>query len=959
MIGLICVLVPSCLSPSQKTASTTVPSFQAALPQERIFPDTVINVENSLIVDPADQQIHLYGAGGETICFQLIMPPASIGQLTLQIDPLKLARSDLPAQQIKTQTIEPNQWRVFHLISVPIKNYDAVYARLEKPENLKPRRFPDPVIEIVPDKNQQFQVPNPSNENTILLLQVAVPLKTPAAVFTGQIQLKSSRQSFSRPLVLHTWGFDLPIPPVDIFGVLNVAKIWTEHDIGDLRNNDLLILSSDETRIEALAEVLGQYARLLDEGGVEPWLSKVYPKISMSGVQNMNVEWKSYRALANAVLRNSSRPRKFWSLPIDLSYPSSQNFGPYTTSLYHQIIIQYLSQFNDQFLKPGLVGKGVVNLSWPENYQESLDSYGSFLTLSHEIYRTEQPVIITNPFIPIDLRPMGWSDFKPFEGIKKFTQAICPEEKWLDPSMAPRLRGQGTLVWWRPTPSAGTLPAINLTYPGYFSQALPWTAWRYDSQGVVLAQVNDWSWPDKTNLTGSENMLVYPGKWFGQEKPVGSMRLKMIKLGLQDVSYLRALERAGKKNLADWLARHLVRFAHTDAYDGSLWSIRNDGLCGSDQAWALARMIAGLELSNQTGTTTTQRSESDSLRTRQKMFMAQFKSLTEGVAAEVDGVRAKTVLDIKTGNEKIEWTFHTVVRNFSDSIDAGTIRFLNISLPLVAVRDKLIVSGLNWAWPVRTELKLESPAVALGYFGVNSQPISLKLKESDEIILNARYCALAAQKLEKTIQVDGQLNDWPETPTSVAGNFLRIWPDGINEKRMGQATGAPVWPTTVQIGFTDQNLYFAFTCYQPKDSMVVKRSNTVASSAGLAWGEDLVEIMIDPKNTDSFNPLDVYHLIVKANGNCRGIRGTIDAQAVGGSSMWPNNARSAVKVFDDRWQVEIALPLSDFNGYDKFNRWWGIDFARNAAAVSELSTWSGTKNQYCKPISLGNVYLAK
>jgi hypothetical protein len=905
------------------------------------------------LVDTADRNIHLYAAGTETVYFQMVVPSSNPEALTLRIDPLKLYFGNPKA---KITAIEPGRWRVFQIVSLPVKNYDAVAARLEKPEELTLRRFPDPLLEILPDAAGQFPVPKVVGENTLLLLEVSVPPKTESGEYAGQIWLNSPAKTFSRPVVLRTWGVDLPESPVEVFGVVNGAKIWLEHDLGSLRDRDRLILPPDENRVKVFTGILGQYCKVLDENGVEPWLSKVYPRIVGSDTGRIGMEWTGYRAVVETVLKNSSRNRKYWLTPIDCTYPSPQTFGPYASGQYRKMLGQYLTQMEEKILKPGLAGAGLAALGWPDNYRQAQDIYDPYLALAREVYRTEIPITLVNPFIPMDLRPMGWSDYKPFNKIKSFTRAVCPEEKWLDPAAISQWRRQGTQVWFRPT------PAGKINYPPYWDQALAWTAWRYNSQGVVLEDVNQWQPqdpPGQINLKDSENLLVYPGKWFGRDQAVGSLRLKMIKTGRQDASYLKALEWAGKKELADWLARHLVRFAHTDAYEGSLWALRNDGRCNSDQAWALARLIAGYELRSRPRLSATQPVEADPMILRQKILLGRFKELTEGVALETEGVRAKNILDIATGTEKVEWTFHSVVRNFTDNSGAATLRFFNIPAPLKPVRDKITLPELPWAWPARAELKLEGTAVGIGMYGVNLQPLSLKLKDNTEIFLNARYCALFAQKLDRAIEIDGQFEDWPESPVAVAGNFQRIWPDGINDRRVSSLSRNTLWNTTVSIGYTAQNLYLGFTCWQPRSSLISNPSNTFGSSCGLPWDEDMIEVMIDPGNTDSFNPFDIYHLVIKANGNCLGLRGTIDAGGTGPATLWPNNIRSAVKIFDDRWQAEVAIPLADLGPGGKYNRWWGLDFARFTAAFSEMSTWSGAKNQPCKPISLGNVFFAK
>ncbi len=961
--GGLCTTFTSCLSPLKPATNaglTGTSGFHVATIQERIYADTMIGVENPLIVDPVDRRIWLYGAGRESVYFQVIIPAGTPDGTTLQIDPLK--RTGAAGDSGRIISIDPARWRVFQILSVPAENADAVTVRLDGTVANGWQTVPDALSEIAIDKASAFLLPKGSNENMLLLLQVSIPQGLSRGDYAGQITIKSAGRTLSRPVTLRCWGFDLPESQTGIFGELDVSKVWTELGLGSLRDRDRLILPPDAARVKPLSEAIGPYCRILDECGIEPWLVGVCPRISVKDTDDVNIDWDGYRLLVDTVLKSSSRSRKFWPAPMDLSYPAPQVFGPYSSPTYQRMLRRYLGQFNDRVLKAGVAGKGVVIPAWVDDYRQGLDIYGAFVGMAREVYRSEQPVMVVNPFIPTDLRPLGWPAFKPLNKVKEYTRILCPGEKWLDPYATKSLRREGKLVWWRPMPSEGTVPSVKASYPRFLPQALAWTAWRYESQGVVLGKVNGWGRESATASGGSsksESVLVYPGKWFGQDKPLGSLRLKMIHAGLQDISYLRALDRSGKRDLADWLARHLVRFAHTDTYDGSLWSTRNDGLCTSEQAWSLARVIAGYELSNRAIASTTQPADLEQRRIIQKLLTNQFRERTEGVTLETDGVRAKNVLDTQTGDEKVEWTFHTVARNFTDNEGGGQVQFVNPAASLRITGDSVNVGRLAWAWPVRTELTLESPSVTMGMFGVNVQPISLKRGDGTETLLNCRYCALAAQKLDRPVSVDGEFDDWPESPTSVAGNFVRIRPDGINERQLESMATAATWATTVRIGYTPQAICFAFICYEPKDRLMSLPSNSVASSMGLPWGEDLAAIVLDPDNSRSLNPLDAYHLIVKANGNVIGLRGTVEAGAMRAASAWANNVRAAVRVYDDRWQAEVAVPLSDLNASGKLNRWWGVDFSRFSAAISEMSTWSGVKSPSCKPISLGNVFMAK
>jgi hypothetical protein len=980
VLWLACVagLAPlACLGPQNvKTLPAEPETFKVATVNERIFPGTLPGGENPLLVNPETRNIHLYGAGGETVAFQVIVPPQDGAAASLIIEPMVAAGADGNQSPSPTPTIDQSRWRVYQVLNVPVTSYDAYDARLISPAFLSPQSYPDPLAPLMADASGHFSVPGNLRDSTLLWVEVDIPQQAISTEYSGTIRLEWPSKKMSRSVKLRTWGFDLPSPGVDVFGLVDVPKIWLEHGIGSLRESDRLILPPDQERTEKLAELVGQYVRLLDENGVEPWLTNVYPKMAGTDPASIYIDWAGYGRLVQAVLKNSSRARQYWPMPADLSYPSTQMYGPYSTGLYQQILKNYLRQFNETFVRPGLIGKPVAVPVWSDSYEQSVAVYPSSTQWAREIHQVDSSPMIVHPFMTTDLRPMGWPGFKPFDQDLDLAGAVCPEEKWLDPTMIATFREQGKAVWWRLAESDGTLPTLRITYPTYFSQALAWTGQRYDSSGVMLGNINNWpvkreqAVNDYGRWTG--NVLIYPGQWFGSDKPLASIRLKMIKRGLQDIAYMKALKNAGRGELADWLARHLVRFAHADAFDGSVWTLRNDGLCNQEQAWMLPSVIAGLELdllarqkkiSTQPTTTstapTTQQVLVENDRLMEKLYKSQFRQFTQGISVESQGVRARNITDIKTGQQEVEWSFNLVTRSFTDGVDQATIGFGNIAPPIVASRGSDKLTGLSWAWPVRSILKLESPGVAMGLFGVNSQNVRLKLKDNSEMNLECRYCALAGSKLGRMARIDGLFDDWPDTPSAIAGDFVRIRSDGINDQRFGAIDRRVQRPTQVQIGYDEQNLYLAFTCYEPQEQRSNKPTNTVESSAGLPWGEDLVAIVLDPDNTGSLNPLDAYQVIVKANGNVLTFRGTLEASNMNASQSWPNHVRAAVAVFPDRWQAEVCIPLADVKAMAKLNRWWGIDFARMSAAMSEFSTWSGTASQYTCPVSMGNLFLAK
>ncbi len=924
--------------------------FTAVSLDSQLFSDESIDEINSQIINPVDNKIHLYAAGGETICFKLLIKPAQAGEIDIKFAPLNSVSAD------KTKPPLSVRWRIYKILSIPIGNYDAFFARLADSSILKPRTFPDPLIEIKPAGRGEFKIQAEDTSPILILAELTVPKKQTSADYSGAVTISSFGKYSSRELILHKFSFDLPESDITIFGLLDAATLWRHYGIGTLRDPNKLILPPDLSQVNQLADIIGSITKIADEHGLEIWLSNVYPRITHN-----EFDWSGYQALVRTVLENSTRDRKYWLMPIDLAFPSTRHFGQPDSIVYQGIIDKLAREFNKKFISKAAMGKALACLYWPETYPQARDEYDNYVAAAKDIFKTEQPIAIIDPFTSVNFKPFGWDNFKPFDKLEKYIAGYCPLELWLDTDSIVKFHKAGRFVFWRPDSKWGTFPGAKIFYPPYLIRSGGWLCKRYATDGIVLGKINDWP-KDKAGIDtykSSANVLVYPSDWFDTTTVVGSLKLKLLHRSIQDVRYLRKLKEIGEGELADWLSRHLIRYAYTDAFDGSIWSLRNDGICNNPRAWRLAKLIAGYTIEKHSldkqKVKRKVRTESENISEMLKTLTTQFRQATEGITVELEGVKLKNVLDSSTGKQNTKLTCYMTARNFSDKRMKGSIEFGEKPKSYKAIRDKVSLGNLSWAWPTEGRLELITPAFGFGVFGVNYLPIIFKSDGGVKQYLNCRYCALAASRLDFPIRIDGDFSDWPDMP--FAGDFRRICSDGLNARKNPDNARAAVWKTQVKIGYDKQNLYLAFICDQPADALRMKYSNTISVSDGYPWGEDLVGIFIDPDNTGALDPMKVYHIIVKANGTVIAMRGTDEAYRQGASKPWANQISAAVSVYKNAWQAEVRIPFDNLSKTDKSDKWWGMDFIRVSAAIGEISSWSGTSGQFGKPISLGNVFI--
>ena len=168
----------------------------------------------------------------------------------------------------------------------------------------------------------------------------------------------------------------------------------------------------------------------------------------------------------------------------------------------------------------------------------------------------------------------------------------------------------GEEVWWyvcaRPH---HPYPNFFIDYPAIDHRIIFWLTWKYDISGVLYYSLNRWitnyssgkgRWPEvpwNTHTWGEHNgdgQLIYPGP---EGLPYSSIRLEVIRDGIEDYEYLHLLERLARE--LEW-----SRLEDAETYlrsaDGLIERIQervvsrpDDYLRTNDQLLDYRRMVAG------------------------------------------------------------------------------------------------------------------------------------------------------------------------------------------------------------------------------------------------------------------------------------------------------------------------------------------------------------------------------
>lgn len=108
-----------------------------------------------------------------------------------------------------------------------------------------------------------------------------------------------------------------------------------------------------------------------------------------------------------------------------------------------------------------------------------------------------------------------------------------------------KLQNKGIEVWTYPSgPSGQTLPNYVIDFDSIDYRILPWLAWKYNIKGILYWCVN-W-WPNVDPFMSAKNtkwqqngngLLFYPG----EDGPIASLRLEIIRDGMEDYEYIHML----------------------------------------------------------------------------------------------------------------------------------------------------------------------------------------------------------------------------------------------------------------------------------------------------------------------------------------------------------------------------------------------------------------------------------
>jgi len=176
-------------------------------------------------------------------------------------------------------------------------------------------------------------------------------------------------------------------------------------------------------------------------------------------------------------------------------------------------------------------------------------------------------------------------------------------------------------------------------------------------------------------------------------------------------------------------------------------------------------------------------------------------------------------------------------------------------------------------------------------------------------------------RTENPPKIDGILDDDVWQNAEEANNFVQFRPDmGTIEK--------PHQKTSVKMAYNDNAVFFA--AYLHDDPKEIRKQFTTRDNFGQS---DFFGIIINPNN-DGQNDTEFFVFSTGTQADA-----TVSAggrEDFGWNAVW----KSAVKIVDDGWIVEISIPYSALRFSNQEIQTWGVNFHRNFRKTREQYSWN-------------------
>jgi len=449
---------------------------------------------------------------------------------------------------------------------------DNITIYLERYLNLKTAssvegdadEWPDPLIpkadRYAGEKRNAFPFSLTAGRNQPLWIEVFVPPSAPPGTYSGQVKITAEGlPDISVPIKLLVWNFILPSTSTlkTSFGFNGVGALKQHR--GDYTND------GDLAAITFLYAKAALWHRISTHGG-----TMAPPPLSGNG----QIDWSRYDRemgpfLDGTVFSKGQPLSGARATSVDLRTIGSAD-TPEKKVLYWK---QWVKHFEDKGWMDRLFYY-VRDEPTPKNYSQILE----LGALAHSVDPRIRNLVTTS-FAPslekvIDIwTPLiNCMELKP--GFPDFCEHTVPREAYNT-----EIQKGKSLWWYQSCASHGCnggggdyfrgWPSYMIDVPSVANRIFPWLSWKYRIEGELYFNMDEGfskaadPWTTLYLFGGNgDGTLFYPGQpaQIGGKTdiPIESIRMKLIREGLEDYEYMALLSKAGRGDCADETVSRIV-----------------------------------------------------------------------------------------------------------------------------------------------------------------------------------------------------------------------------------------------------------------------------------------------------------------------------------------------------------------------------------------------------------------
>ncbi len=783
-----------------------------------------------------------------------------------------------------------------------------------------------------------------ADRNEYCWIDIHVPAKTPAGRYSGKLDvLLGAAPLASYDLLLTVIPAELPANvALPIFCRIEPRDLLAEHlRWPDVPAEQTRLSADDPSHASAIA-LLEQTLRLFAAHRMQPLLWTSLPRYQVRGPQEIEVDWAAYDALVQRWLDppepGQSPLLSHWLAPLSIDYPDAQRNGGVASADYARLLNAYARSLREHFAQRGWLERtwirplppGVLSAARVEQFRrlQALlkDAELSQQTLAH--------------FPARSLRGLGWHNAPDVSGVEPGVWAT--PAGWLEPAAMRQEQSAGRGVWLMPDRPPYS-PALAVESPAVDPALLAWIAGYYRLDGVWIEHAAEFA---ARGGAGQRGALIAPGTPFGiRERPLATVRLKRLRRGQQDHALLTMLSAAGKSLLATRTAQQVVGFACLEACDSHLLDVRDTGWSRNPELPTLARSLVLRELSS---------ADADTPASQRLANLADWERLmTQAAQVQVSlrGVR------LERRDEQLRAAALVSVDNRTD---AG----LNASWSLSAAQPGLALAEaapLRAAANARQRARLELALDSLRHSPEGITDFRLMLKPElggPAAELTARLAVSSCLFVADAPVIDAVLDEWLRSSSNTVGDFQLV--RGQTRGADGVLSPRPTRETQASFCFDDEWFYVAVRCELDRSAAPTwKADNVVPLDGAIPWGQDLVELLLNPTNRADTDASELLCIQVKPSGLLLARRGPRTDPPTSASVEWQSGARVASRIGREAWVIELAIPLTSLGKGAVRSPIWGVNVTRLDAGLGEYSSWSGARGHAYSAESLGNLILLR